>query len=165
MTSNTQNDTSVTTPSDTQIRIERVFDAPRELVWEAHADPDLLGEWLGPDEYPVTVTEMDLRPGGRYRWVSPGPEGEELSFYGEYREVTPPEAIEMTFEFSGAPGHVSVDRLELEELEGGRTKLVVTSSFDNKEDRDGMLHSGMEKGVTEGYAKLDKLVERLRSRS
>lgn len=68
MTNDTQNDTSITTPSDTQIRIERVFEAPRELVWEAHADPELLSEWLGPHDHPVTVTEMDLRPGGSYRW-------------------------------------------------------------------------------------------------
>ena len=101
---------------------------------------------------------MDLRPGGAYRWTSPGPEGEELSFYGEYREVSPPEVMEMTFEFSGAPGHVSIDRLELEELEGGRTRLVSTSRFDSKEDRDGMLAGGMERGVVEGYEKLDALL-------
>ncbi|MDQ3586955.1 MAG: SRPBCC family protein [Actinomycetota bacterium] len=157
--------TSISTPSDTEIRIERVFEAPRELVWEAHADPDLLGEWLGPYDHPVTVESMDLQPGGSYRWTSPAPEGEELAFYGEYREVSPPEVMEMTFEFSGAPGHVSVDRLELEELEGGRTRLVSISTFDSKEDRDGMLQSGMETGMTEGYEKLDELVERLRSRS
>ena len=164
MTNDTQrrNDTTITTPSDTQIRIERVFEAPRELVWEAHADPELLSEWLGPHDHPVTVTEMDLRPGGSYRWTSPGPEGEELAFYGEYREVSPPEVMEMTFEFSGAPGHVSVDRLELEELEGGRTRLVSISSFDSKEDRDGMLQSGMEKGVAEGHDKLDALLARRR---
>ena len=164
MTNDTQrrNDTSITTPRDTQIRIERVFEAPRELVWEAHADPELLSEWLGPHDHPVTVTEMDLRPGGSYRWTSPGAEGEELAFYGEYREVSPPQVMEMTFEFSGAPGHVSVDRLELEELEGGRTRLVSISTFDSKEDRDGMLQSGMEKGVAEGHDKLDALLARRR---
>ncbi|MDQ4071696.1 MAG: SRPBCC family protein [Actinomycetota bacterium] len=165
MTNETTNTTSITTPSDTEIRMEREFDAPRQLVWEAYTDPELLGQWLGPHDHPVTVTHSDLRPGGSYRWTSPGYGDEELEFYGEYREVSPPEVLEATFEFGGAPGKVSVDRLVLEELEGGRTRLVTTSTFDSKEDRDGMLQSGMEKGVVEGHEKLDALLERLGGRS
>jgi uncharacterized protein YndB with AHSA1/START domain len=164
MTNETQNDTSITTPSDTTIRIEREFDAPRELVWEAYTDPELLGEWLGPKDRDLEVTEMYLRVGGTYKWVD-STDDEELSFYGEYREIREPEVLEATFEFSGAPGHVSVDRFELEELEGGRTRLVSLTTVDSKEDRDGMLQSGMDKGVVEGNEKLDAVLERLKSRS
>jgi len=161
VTDRTKNRTSITTPTDTTIRMERVFDAPRELVWAAYTDPELLSEWLGPKDRAITVAEMDLRVGGRYRWTTPGDDGEELAFYGEIRELREPEAIEQTFEFSGVPGSVSVDRVEFEELEGGRTRAVTISTFDSKEERDGKLHSGMEKGVVEGYEKLDEVLERL----
>ena len=103
--------------------------------------------------------EADVREGGTYTWI----EGE-IRFWGEYREVRAPEVLESTFEFSGAPGHVSVDRLELQELDGGRTLAVATSSFDSKEDRDAALQSGMEKGVIEGYEKMDAVLERLSNR-
>jgi uncharacterized protein YndB with AHSA1/START domain len=165
MTNETRHTTSITTPSDTTIRMEREFDAPRELVWEAYTDPELLSEWLGPKDRVLTVEHMDLRVGGSYRWTTPGDDGEELAFYGEIREVREPEVIEQTFEFSGVSCSVSVDRLELEELEGGRTRLVTISTFDTKEERDGKLQSGMEKGVVEGYEKLDEVLERLAGRS
>lgn len=153
-------ETTIVPEGDTQIRMERVFEAPRQLVWEAHADPELLAQWLGPHENPVTVDSMDFRVGGRYHWTAAGGE---VAFYGEYRVIDEPRVLESTFEFSGAPGHVSVDRLELEELEGGRTKLVALSTFDSMEDRDAALASGMEKGVNEGYEKLDaQLAERQR---
>lgn len=157
MSNDVSNPTSITTPSDTEIRIEREFDAPRELVWEAYTDPELLSEWLGPKSRQTTVAEMDLRVGGRYKWVDHTDE-RELSFYGEYREIREPEVLEATFEFSGAPGHVSVDRFELTELDGGRTRFVSITKFDTKEARDAVLRSGMEKGVVEGYEKLDALL-------
>ncbi len=164
MSNEVRNPTSITTPSDTQIRVEREFDAPRDLVWEAYTDPVLLSEWLGPKDRELKVTEMDLRVGGSYRWTTPGDDGEELSFTGEYREISEPEVLEATFEFSGAPGHVSVDRFELQELEGDRTRLVSITTFDSKDDRDAMLQSGMEKGVVEGHEKLDAVLERLSNR-
>ena len=105
------------------------------------------------------TVEADVRVGGKYTWT----EGE-IQFWGEYREVDPPNVLESTFEFSGAPGHVSVDRLELEELDGGRTRAFVVSTFDSREDRDAALQSGMEKGVVEGYEKMDAILERLASR-
>ena len=138
--------------------MEREFDYPRELVWEAYTEPELLAQWLGPHGSNMTV-EADVRVGGKYTWK----EGE-MQFWGEYREVDPPSVLESTFEFSGAPGHVSVDRLELHELDGGRTRLVAVSTFDSKEDRDAALQSGMEKGVREGYEKMDAVLEQLSNR-
>ncbi len=155
--------TSITTPSDTEIRIERTFDAPRQLVWEAYTDPELLPEWLGPRELTMTVDEFELRPGGSYRFTHRDSEGNEFVFFGELREVEEPNLIVRTFAWEGMPGKFSVERAEFEELEGDRTRIVVTSSFDSKEDRDGMLESGMEHGVVESYTRLDELFERQQS--
>jgi uncharacterized protein YndB with AHSA1/START domain len=158
------NETSITTPSDTEIRIERTFDAPRALVWEAYTDPELLPEWLGPRELEMTVDEFDLRPGGSYRFTHADSDGNKFVFFGELREVEEPELIGRTFGWEGMPGKVSVERAEFEELDGGRTRIVVTSSFDSKEDRDGMLQSGMERGVIDSHARLDELFARQRAR-
>ena len=155
--------TSITTPSDTEIRIERTFDAPRQLVWEAYTDPELLPEWLGPRELTMTVDEFELRPGGSYRFTHRDSEGNEFVFFGELREVEEPNLIVRTFAWEGMPGKFSVERAEFEELDGDRTRIVVTSSFDLKEDRDGMLESGMEHGVVESYTRLDELFERQQS--
>lgn len=155
--------TSITTPSDTEIRIERTFDAPRQLVWEAYTDPELLPEWLGPRELTMTVDEFDLRPGGSYRFTHRDSEGNEFVFFGELREVEEPNLIVRTFAWEGMPGKFSVERAEFEELDGDRTRIVVTSSFDSKEDRDGMLQSGMERGVVDSYSRLDELFERQQS--
>jgi uncharacterized protein YndB with AHSA1/START domain len=155
--------TSITMPSDTEIRIERTFDAPRQLVWEAYTDPELLPEWLGPRELTMTVDEFDLRPGGSYRFTHRDSEGNGFVFFGELREVEEPNLIVRTFAWEGMPGKFSVERAEFEELDGDRTRIVVTSSFDSKEDRDGMLQSGMERGVVDSYSRLDELFERQQS--
>ena len=152
--------TSITTPSDTEICIERTFAAPRQLVWEAYTDPELFPEWLGPRELTMTVEEFDLRPGGSYRFTHRDSEGNEFVFFGELREVEEPNLIVRTFAWEGMPGKFSVERAEFEELDGDRTRIVVTSSFDSKEDRDGMLQSGMERGVVDSYSRLDELFER-----
>jgi uncharacterized protein YndB with AHSA1/START domain len=156
--------TSITTPSDTEIRIERIFDAPRALVWEAYTDPELLPEWLGPRELAMTVDEFDLRPGGSYRFTHTDSDGNKFVFFGELREVEEPELIVRTFQWEGMPGKLSVERAEFEELDDGGTRIVVTSSFDSKEDRDGMLQSGMDRGVTDSYARLDELFARQQAR-
>ena len=152
--------TSITTPSDTEIRIERTFDAPRGLVWEAYTEAELLPEWLGPRELTMTVDEFDFRPGGSYRFTHRDSDGNEFLFFGEFREVEEPELIVRTFAWDGMPGKQSVERAMFEELAGDRTRLVVTSSFDSNEDRDGMLQSGMERGVVDSYTRLDGLFER-----
>jgi len=150
---------TLTTPSDREIVMTREFDAPRELVFGAHSKCEHLAKWWGPRKYTLAVCEMDFRPGGKYRFLHRGPDGdEEHGFRGEYREIVPPERIVWTFEWEGMPGHVSVDTLTLEELGGGRTKLIAHSLFDSVEDRDGMLQSGMETGAAETW---DRLAEHL----
>ena len=153
----------VTTPSDIEIVMTREFDAPRELVFEAHSKCEHLEKWWGPRKYSLEVCEMDFRPGGKYRFLHRGPDGlEEHGFRGEYREIVPPEKIAWTFEWEGMPGHISLDTLTLEDLGGGRTKLVSHSRFDSKEDRDGMLQSGMEEGAGETYDRLAEFVQTLK---
>jgi uncharacterized protein YndB with AHSA1/START domain len=152
--------TTVTTPTEREIRIERVFDAPRDRVFAVYTDPELIPEWWGPRGTTTIVDRMDVRPGGGWRFVMRGPDGSESGFRGTYREVTPPERIVQTFEWEGMPGHVSVETATLEDL-GDRTKVTTTSIFHTTEERDGMLASGMEGGLNETYARLDELLARL----
>ena len=153
---------TMTLPSDREIVMTREFDAPRELVFEAHSKCEHLDKWWGPRKYSLEICEMDFRPGGKYRFVHRGPDGvDEHGFRGEYHEIVPHERIAWTFEWEGMPGHVSVDTLTLEDLCGGRTKLIAHSLFDSKEDRDGMLQSGMEEGAGETYDRLAEFVQTL----
>ena len=146
----------VTTPAEREIRAERVFDAPRERVWRACTDPALVAEWWGRGNK-LDVVRMQVERGGHWRYVEHGPEGL-VGFEGRYREVTPQERIVQTFEWDGMPGHVVVNTLTFEDLGDGRTKLVTTSLFHTGEERDGMLQSGMEGGLNESYAALDRLL-------
>ena len=152
-----------TTPTDREIRMERVFDAPRDLVFKAYTDPKLIPQWWGPREGTTVVDRMDVRPGGDWRFVTRQADGSEHAFRGTYREVTPPERIVQTFEWEGMPGHVAVETATFEDL-GDRTKVTTTSLFHTAEERDGMLESGMERGANETYARLDELLARLASR-
>ena len=154
---------TVTTPTDREIRMERVFDAPRDLVFKAYTDPKLIPEWWGPREGTTVVDRMDVRPGGDWRFVTRQADGSETAFRGTYREITPPERIVQTFEWEGMPGHVAVETATFEDL-GDRTKVTTTSLFHTAEERDGMLESGMEGGANETYARLDELLARLAAR-
>jgi uncharacterized protein YndB with AHSA1/START domain len=154
---------TVTTPSDREIVMTRVFDAPRELVFEAHSSCEHMSNWWGPRKYEVATCEIDFRPGGGWRIVHRGPEGEEHGFHGEFREILRPERIVWTFEYDGMPGHISVETLTLEELDG-KTKVTARSVHDTVEDRDGMLESGMESGAAESYDRLDEYLEVLKGR-
>lgn len=155
---------TLTTPSDREIVMTRVFDAPRDLVFEAHSSCEHLSRWWGPRKYEIASCEVDFRPGGAWRIVHRGPGGEEEDgFRGEFREIVPPQRIVWTFEWEGMPGHVSVDTLTFEEQEG-RTTLTATSVFDSVEDRDGMLGSGMEEGASETWDRLAEYLEELRTR-
>ena len=118
---------SVTTPSDRQIVMTRIFDAPRDLVFEAHTSCEHLRNWWGPRRYEIASCEVDFRPGGRWRIVHRG-EGEEHGFRGEFREIVPPERIVWTFEYEGMPGHVSVETLTLEEHDGKTTLRATAAS-------------------------------------
>lgn len=152
---------TVTTPSDREIVMTRQFDAPRDLVFEACSSCEHMSRWWGPRKYEVASCEMDFRPGGAWRIVHRGPDGETYAFRGEFREIVRPERIVWTFEWEGMPGHVSVDTLTLEEHEG-KTTLTSTSVFDSVQDRDGMLESGMESGAAETYERLDEYLEVLK---
>jgi uncharacterized protein YndB with AHSA1/START domain len=151
---------TVTTPTDREIHVERLFDAPRERVFAAYADPQLIREWWGPHGTTTIVDRMDVRPGGSWRLVIRNADGGETGFRGVYREVTPPERIVQTFEWEGMPGHVSVETVTFEDL-GDRTRAITTALFHTAAERDGMLASGMEQGTNETYARLDRLLERM----
>lgn len=153
---------TVTTPSGREIRVERVFDAPRDRVFAVYTNPDLIPQWWGPRGTEATVDAMDVRAGGSWRFVVRIADGSETGFRGTYREVTPPERIVQTFEWEGMPGHVSVETATFEDL-GNRTRVVTVSIFHTPEERDGMLASGMEKGLNETYQRLDELLARLDS--
>jgi uncharacterized protein YndB with AHSA1/START domain len=161
MTSDQQQRTAtVTTPTDREIHIERMLDAPRERVFAAFTDPELIPEWWGPHGTTTTVDRMEVEAGGGWRFVIRNSDGSETGFRGTYREVSPPERIVQTFEWEGMPGYVSVETATFEDL-GDRTRVVTTSIFHTPEERDGMLASGMEKGMNETYARLDELLARL----
>lgn len=156
---------TVTTPSDREIVMTRVFDAPRELVFEAHSSSEHLSQWWGPRRFDIVKCEVDFRPGGAWLVAHRGPDGQEHVFHGEFREIVRPERIVWTFEWDGMPGHISVDTLTLEEYDG-KTRLTATSVFDSVEDRNGMMGDGaMESGAAETYDRLDEYLEVLRTKS
>ena len=146
--------------SDTELRMSRIFNAPRELVFRVCTDPDAIPNWWGPGNLTTTVETMDLRVGGKWRFVQQDPKGNVFAFNGEFREVTPPERLVETFEFEGMPGHVVVDTYIFEDLGDGRTRLTATSKFGSPEDLKGMMQSGMEEGATESWDRLAELVEK-----
>jgi uncharacterized protein YndB with AHSA1/START domain len=150
---------TVTTPTDREILIERIFDAPRDRVWRAFTEPALLAQWWGRGNT-LDVERFELERGGHWRFVEHGPEGVH-GFEGRFREVTPPERIVQTFEWDGMPAYVIIESLELVDLGDGRTKVVNRSFFYSTEERDGMLQSGMEQGLNQSYAALDALLARM----
>jgi uncharacterized protein YndB with AHSA1/START domain len=155
------NTTTFTQPSDREIRMSRVFDAPRELVFQAHIDPVHTPHWWGQRNSTTIVDTLDARPGGAWRFIQRDPDGNEYAFRGEFREVVPPERLVYTFEFEGMPGHIVVDTITFTEQDG-KTTVTSTSLFESVADRDGMLESGMESGATESWDRLAELLESLR---
>lgn len=147
---------TVTMPTDRSLHIERVFNAPRERVWRAMTEPKLLAQWWGRGNN-LVIERHELRRGGHWRFVEHAPRGPE-GFEGRYREVVPPERLSLTFEWDGAPGHVAVNTMVLQDLGDGRTKLIGTLEFFTTEDRDGMAQSGMEQGMNQSYAALDRVL-------
>ncbi len=155
---------TLTLEGDREIVITREFDAPRELVFRAMSGCEHLRRWLGPRFLKMVHCEMDFRPGGHYRYVHRAPDGSEYGFRGEIREIFAPERVVQTFEFDGMPGHVSVETMTLEDVDG-RTRLTTRSLFASREDRDGMAQSGMEVGVRDSYDRLQELVELLEAQA
>ena len=158
-TTSTHETQIVADPSVPLVRIIREFDAPPEKVFRAHTDPELLVQWLGPRGLEMRVDHYDCRTGGSYRYVH-ARGGEEYGFHGSFHEVRPAEVIVQTFTFEGVPDGVALERLVLEDLGGGRTRLTATSLVDSFEARDAFLASGMDVGVREGYERLDEVLAR-----
>ncbi|UUW88546.1 SRPBCC family protein [Pimelobacter simplex] len=148
-------------PDVPTVRMVREFDAPRELVFRAHVEPELVKQWMGPDSIGMDIDVWDIRTGGEYRYTATR-EGEEIAhFYGAVHRVNENEKIVQTFGFEEMPDAVSLDTMVFVELPGGRTRIEALSVVYDFESRAGMLASGMEVGVNEGYAALDRLLARL----
>ena len=147
---------TITTTGDRGVRIERIFNAPRERVWQAMTDPKLLAQWWGRGNK-LVIERFELERGGHWRFVEHA-HGEAHGFEGRFSEVKPPERLVRTFEWDGMPAHVALETATLEDLGDGRTRLVTTSLFMTAQDRDGMLQSGMEGGLNESYAALDRVL-------
>jgi uncharacterized protein YndB with AHSA1/START domain len=147
-------------PGTPFIEIEREFAGPRELLFRAFVDPGLVVEWLGPAKYATTIERWEVRHGGSWRFVQRDGDGAEHAFLGVFHGEPSVEGITQTWEYEGWPGHVSLERVTFEEREG-RTTVRAHTAYQSVGDRDGMIASGMEGGVNEGYARLDDLVARL----
>lgn len=158
-TSGTHETQVIVDPRVPLVRISRQFDAPPEKVFRAHTDPTLVVQWLGPRRHDMRVDQWDCRTGGSYRYVHAS-DGNEYGFHGCFHEVRPAEVIVQTFTFEGVPDGVALERLVLEDLGNGRTRLTATSLVDSFEARDAFVSSGMEGGVREGYERLDELLAR-----
>jgi len=148
-------------PGKQEVVMTRDFDAPRELVFKAHTDPKLISQWWGRVDSTTTVDKMEVREGGRWRFVEREPGGNEYGFHGVYHAIVSPERIVQTFEFEGLPGHVLLETATFEEHDG-KTRLTSQSVFQSVEDRDGMVQSGMEAGAGETMHRLEGLLGRMR---
>lgn len=151
---------TLTLPTDRDIRTERIFAAPRALIWRALTEKALVAQWWGRGNR-LVVERLEVERGGHWRFVEHAPDGVH-GFEGRFREVTPPERLVQTFEWDGMPGHVIVQTLELEALTSERTKLVTTALFHTSEERDGMIAVGMEGGLNQSYEALDRLLVTMR---
>jgi uncharacterized protein YndB with AHSA1/START domain len=143
------------------IDIEREFDAPRDLVFRAYTDPEMLVQWLGPRKYKMTIERWEPRDGGKWRFIHSDDEGNAYGFHGVFHGEQTPDGLLQTFEFEGAPGHVSLEKLVLEERDG-KTTVRNHAVYQSIEARDAMINSGMESGMNDGFDRLDDLLARLR---
>jgi uncharacterized protein YndB with AHSA1/START domain len=146
---------TLTMPSDRELVITRVFDAPRRLVFEALTKVEHVKRWYGPRRLTMTLCEIDLRPGGRWRYVLRDPDGNEHAFSGMYREIVPPERIVSTEGYEAMPGHDYLVTVTLAEQDGATT-LRSHLLYQSVEDRDGHLKSGMEPGMNETFDRLNE---------
>jgi uncharacterized protein YndB with AHSA1/START domain len=151
-------ETTFTTPSDREIVISRVVDAPRALVFDAMTNPEHVPNWFGLRSFTLPVCEIDLRPGGAWRYVMRSADGTDMGMSGVYQEVTPPERLVSTESFDDYPGE-SLNTVVLTE-EDGKTTITVTVLYESKEIRDAVVASGMQDGAAETY---DRLAEYLGS--
>lgn len=150
-------------PGKQELFITREFDAPRELVFKAHTDPDIYVRWLGPRDLTTSLETFEPVSGGRWRFIQKDKDGNEFGFHGVNHDVTAPEHIIGTFEFEGLPesGHVILETTRFEALPGNRTRVTTQSVYQSVQDRDGMVAAGMESGVVAGHEQLDEILEEL----
>ena len=159
------NPLTVTAPEGVPyIDFEREFDAPVAAVFNAHKDPELIKQWLGPRGYEMEIDHFDFRTGGGYRYIHRDPEGQEFVFNGVYHTVRENEFAIQTFEFEGFPDVVSIESVTFEDLGNGRTRLRGHAVYPSQEARDGMVGSGMEGGLSDGYEQLDELLASVAAR-
>lgn len=155
-----RNTTDITTPSDREIVMTRVFNAPRQLVWQAHTLPEHVSQWmLGPDGWTMPVCEIDLRPGGGWHFVWRKADGAEMGMHGTYKEVVAPERLVHT-ESWGADWPETVNTMVLTE-EDGKTRMTNTILYPSKENRDAALKTGMSDGANQSYDRLEDLLRKL----
>jgi uncharacterized protein YndB with AHSA1/START domain len=147
-------------PDMHMLYITRTFNAPRELVFQVCADPNLIPQWWGPRRLTTRIEQMDVRPGGTWRYVQQDAEGNQFVFHGAYQQIVPPERVISTFEFEGMPGHPVTEISIFEEFDG-KTRLTVTDIYQTVEDMYGMVESGMESGVVESNDRLAELLVEL----
>lgn len=148
-------------PGRQDIVVKRSFDAPRDVVFRAMTEPGHLAAWWGLPTSETVIDRADPRTGGGWRFVEKA-DGEEYAFHGVYHDVTAPERIVQTFEFEGMPGHVAMETMTLEETADGRTLYTDLSVYQSVEDRDGMVASGMESGLSQSLDALDGLLRKLK---
>lgn len=159
MAQDTKTTSMFTLPSDREITGSRVLDAPVDLVYWAYTDPEAIPQWWGPSRYTTTVEKLDVRPGGNWRFVQRAADGGVHAFSGVFREVVPQKRLVYTFNYEPMPGHESVETVTFEPVEENKTLVTDTMIFANKEDRDGMLRSGMEEGAAESVERLIALLK------
>ncbi len=147
-------------PGMPQILINRGFEAPRELLFRAFTEPELLTQWLGPRSLTMQIDRFEVRDGGTWRYLHVEADGTEYGFHGVFHGTPSLDGIVQTFEFEGAPGHVALETMTFEEQDGG-TLVRQNSVFQSVAARDAMIESGMETGVTEGFDRLDELMASL----
>jgi uncharacterized protein YndB with AHSA1/START domain len=149
-------------PGQPFIDMTREFDAPRDLLYRAYTEPDLLVQWLGPRRLSMEIERYDVRDGGAWRYINRDDHGNEFVFHGVFHGTPTPDRMVQTFEFDGAPGHVALDAVTFEEGDG-RTTVRTHSVYQSVQDRDAMVAGGMESGVNEGFDRLDELLTSLRA--
>jgi len=156
-TTGTRETEIVLDPKVPLVCIIREFDAPPEKVFRAHVDPELIVQWLGPRRLEMRIDHFDCRTGGSYRYIHMA-DGNEYAFHGSFHEVRPSTLIVQTFTYEGEPDGVALERLQLQDLGDGQTRLVATSLVDSFEGRDAFVTSGMEDGIRESYERLAELL-------
>ena len=151
-------------PGKHEVVITHMFDAPRDEVFNLYTDPELIPQWWGPRRMTTKVNRMEVRAGGQWRFIQRDAEGKEFAFHGVYHDILRPERVVSTFEFEGMPGHVLLETILFEEV-NGKTRVTDSSVFQSIEDRDGMIKTGMEEGSYELGERFAEILTKVRERT